>query len=223
MTTTIVVPKAGHGSWSASGYIHFQDFFSGKPMVMKVDINRLVLRYGQFEKRVRQWTENVCRPYCSTCRHVCCRNHFCIEVRQSAFLARVANQFSAQAVFNPTHGWLGQTGCTLVAGRPPVCYEFVCRAIVDGVDGESLRHHALLVVSMVMTFVGQKAIGGRHVVEATRPDDLNRINPKRFLNRLDQAEAAFDLAADVLDGRQVSARSDLFSCIVPAPKKKKSF
>jgi hypothetical protein len=198
-------------------------FVPGKPMVTTVDINRLVQRYGLFEKRVRRWTESVCHPYCSDCRHVCCRDHFCIEVRQSVFLSRVASQFSPQAVFHPTHGWLGQTGCTLVAGRPPVCYEFVCRAIVDGVAGDSLRHHALLVVSMVMTYVGKKAIGGRHIVEATRLVDLNRINPKRFLSRLDQAEAAFELAADVLDGRQVSVRSDLFSCIVPAPKKKKSF
>ncbi|WP_419661484.1 uncharacterized protein Dvar_19170 [Desulfosarcina variabilis str. Montpellier] len=190
---------------------------------MKVDINRLVQRYGQLEKRVRQWTENVCRPYCSVCRHVCCRDHFCSEVRQSVFLSRVANQFSAQAVFDPAHGWLGQTGCTLVAGRPPVCYEFVCRAIVDGVAGDSLRHHALLVVSMVMTYVGKKAIGGRHVVEVTRSADLKRINVKRFLSRLDQAEAAFDLAADFLDGRQVSARSDLFSSIVSEPRTKKTF
>jgi len=74
-----------------------------------------------------------------------------------------------------------------------------------------------------MTYVGKKAIGGRHVVEVTRSADLNRINAKRFLSRLDQAEAVFDLAADFLDGRQVSARSDLFSSIVSEPIIKKTF
>lgn len=133
----------------------------------------------------------------------------------------MANQFSAQAVFNPTQGWLGQKGCTLVAGRPPVCYEFIYRTIVDGVAGDSFRHHALLAASLVMTYVGKKAIGGRHVVEATRFADLDRINPKRFLSRLDQAEAAFDLAAVFLDGRPVNERSDIFLSIVSAPRKKK--
>jgi hypothetical protein len=188
---------------------------------MKVDITRLVQRYGQFEKRVRQWTEKVCQPYCSVCRHVCCLAHYCSEARHSVFLSRVADQFSPQAAFHHAHGWLGQNGCTLVAGRPPVCYEFLCRAIVDGVAGDPFRHHALLVTSMVMTFVGKKAICGRHVVEAMRYAELERINPNRFLSRLDQAEAAFDLASDFLDGRQVSARADLFSCIVSAPKEKK--
>ncbi len=183
------------------------------------DVDRLVRCYGAFEQRVRQWTEKWCRSFCSACQHVCCRAHFCIETRQSAFLTRVVRHFSPGSVFNPSQGWLGKRGCTLVAGRPPVCYEFICRTILHGVAGDALRHHALLVASMVVTHVGKKAIGGRHVVEATRPVDLERINPDRFLRRLDQAESAFDLATDLLDGRPVQHRTDLFACIVSPPKK----
>ena len=191
----------------------------GKTVAMTMTINNLVQRYGRFEIRVRQWTETICRPYCSVCRHVCCRAHFCVETRQSAFLSSVVRQCSPLSVFNYTNGWLGQQGCTLVAGRPPVCYEFICRAIVDKVAGDSVRHHALLAVSMVMTHVGKKAIGGRHVVEASHLADLKRINPERFLSRLAQAEATFDMAASFLDGRQVKAHTDLFSCIVSPPRK----
>lgn len=189
------------------------------PMIM--DIDRVIRRYGQFEQRVRQWTETRCRPYCSVCRHVCCRTHYCLETRQSAFLAGVVQRFPPQSVFSHTHGWLGRRGCTLVAGRPPVCYEFICRPIVDGVAGDPSRLHALLVASMVVTHVGKKAFGGRHVVEITDPADLARIDPERFLRRLDRAEAAFDLAADLLDGRRTSRRLDLLSCIVSPPREKK--
>lgn len=188
---------------------------------MTREIISLLQRYGAFEQRVRRWTEKWCRPYCSVCRHVCCRVHFCEETRQSVFLAKVSRHFSRQSVFSPLHGWLGQQGCTLVAGRPPVCYEFICRPMVDAVAVDSLHHHALLVASMVLTHVGGRAIGRRHVVEATQSTDLKRINQKRFLLRLDRAEAAFDLAADLLDGRPVSMRADLMSAIVRPPKKKK--
>lgn len=188
--------------------------------LMVVDIDWLIDRYGLFEQRVRQWTARWCQPSCSVCRHVCCRAHYCIETRQSAFLASVAERFSPRSVFSHTHGWLGQEGgCTLVAGRSPVCYEFVCRTIVDAVAGDPLRHYALMVASMVMTHVGKRAIGGRHVVEATQAADLKRIKTERFLARLDIAEAAFDLATDLLDGRQTNASTDLLACIVSPPKK----
>jgi hypothetical protein len=188
---------------------------------MMVDINWLIGRYGLFEQRVRQWTEGWCQPSCSVCRHVCCRAHYCIETRQSVFLASVAGRFPPRSLFSHIHGWLGPTGCTLVAGRPPVCYEFVCRPIVDAVAGDPLRHHALLVASMVMTHVGKRAIGGHHVVEATQAADLKRIKTERFLTRLNEAEAAFDLATDLLDGRQVNASIDLLACIVSPPRKNK--
>ena len=185
---------------------------------MTGDIKKIVQRYGEFEQRVRQWTEKWCRPYCSVCRHVCCRAHYCDESRQSAFLECVVRQFSPRSVFSPTHGWLGQKGCALVAGRPPVCYEFICRPIADGVAGEPLLSHALRVASMVVTHVGQKAIGRHHLVEATRPADLKRIKPERFFSRLDRAEAAFDLAADLLDGRRATGPTDLWAGIVSPPK-----
>ena len=182
-------------------------------------LHRLIQRYGIFEKRVRQWTETWCGSYCSACRHVCCRAHYCMETRQSVFLAALSERFSPESIFSPTHGWLGQEGCTLVAGRPPVCYEFVCGPITDAVAGDPLRHHALLSASSVLTHVGKRAIGGRHIVEATRPADLQRVNADRFFTHLDQAEAAFDLAVDLLNGRQTRTNTALLSRIVSPPRK----
>ncbi|WP_319408442.1 hypothetical protein [uncultured Desulfosarcina sp.] len=185
---------------------------------MKSDINRLVDRYGQFEQRVRQRTEQWCRPFCSVCRHVCCRVHFCVETRESAFLGLVASCFSDRSVFNDSHGWLTATGCSLVAGRPPVCYEFLCRHISDTVSGDPYRHHALRVSSQLITHVGKHAIGGRHLVEITQATDLNRVDPERFMNRFREADKAFDAVVNVLDGRSSDADIQALSRIVRPPR-----
>jgi hypothetical protein len=185
---------------------------------MMKEVDRLVDRYGRFEKRVRRWTEVWCRSFCSNCGHVCCRSHYCDETRQSAFLARVAGCFSRGSVFNHASGWLRETGCNLVAGRPPVCYEFLCRSISEAVSYDSRHRHALLVTSMVITHVGKKAINGRHLVEATQTADLKRIRLERFLTRLEEAETAFRLATDILDGRPAGANPGTLARIVSPPR-----
>ncbi len=184
----------------------------------KSDITRLVERYGQFEQLVRQQTERWCRPSCSVCRCICCRSHYCIETRESVFLTLVARRFSHRSVFSLTHGWLSPTGCTLVAGRPPVCYEFLCRDVSDAVSGDPHRRSALLVSSLLITHVGKRAIGGRHVVEATHAADLNRIKPERFMTRLHEAQAAFQAAVAIMDGQRRDADVQALSRIVSPPR-----
>ena len=185
---------------------------------MTSDISWLVDRYGQFEQQVRQQTERWCRRYCSVCRHVCCQAHFCIETRESTFLTLVARRFSDRSVFSPTHGWLTAMGCALVAGRPPVCYEFLCCPISDAVSGDRNRHHALLALSMVITHVGKRLIGGRHLVEATHAADLKRIDPERFMTRLHESEIAFHAVVDILDGRPSNTGIQALSRIVLSPR-----
>jgi hypothetical protein len=185
---------------------------------MMSDMTRLIDRYVQFEQRVRRWTDRWCRPFCSTCDAVCCRSDFCLETRQSAFLARVVRQTAPESVFDTTRGWLGATGCSLVAGRPPVCYEFLCSDICNAVAGDSDRRHALLAASMVLSHAGKRVLGGRHLVEATRSADLNRINEKRFMTRLVEAEAAFQAAAYILGGRPSTAGIRALTRIVPPPR-----
>lgn len=184
---------------------------------MKSDITRLVDRYGHFEQRLRQHTERWCRPFCSVCRHVCCRVHFCVETGESVFLRRVVKRFSDRSVFSLSHGWLTATGCALAAGHPPVCYEFLCRHISDAVSGDPCRHYALQVSSLLITHVGRRALGGRHLVEITRASDLNRVNPDRFMNRLREAEIAFQAVVDILDGRSSKADIQALFRIVRPP------
>ncbi|WP_155316421.1 hypothetical protein [Desulfosarcina alkanivorans] len=185
---------------------------------MKSDIQRIVDRYGQLEQRVCQQMTRFCRPFCSVCRQVCCQSHFCLETRESTFLGQVVRCFPPQSVFDPSRGWLSATGCTLVAGRPPVCYEFLCRSISGAVSATPDHHHALLALSMVMTYVGRRAVGGRHLVEVTHPPDLNRINPDRLGARLHDAKDAALASAAVLDGRPSDAGMRALCRIVSPPR-----
>jgi len=181
-------------------------------------IDRMIERYGEFEQRVQQQMEKHCRPACSVCRNVCCRPHFCAESRQSAFLERVVHRFSPRAAFDRKSGWLSSEGCTLVAGRPPVCYEFLCGNIPDAVSADTCRRWAMLVLSMLVTHVGRRIYGSRHLVEATDASDLTRIHGERFAARMEEAASALAEAATILDGRRTVAAGPNLSRIVPLPR-----
>ena len=174
--------------------------------------------YGGFEQRVRQEMERRCRAFCSVCRQVCCRVHFCVEARESVFLKRVARRHSPHAEFDSVHGWLGPDGCRLVAGRPPVCYEFLCRDIPHAMHGDPHRRHAMLTLSMLVTHLGKRAVGGRHLVEVTDETALKRIAGSRFHAHLAQAEAAFEAALGLLDGEWSDNATALLSRIVVPPR-----
>ena len=184
---------------------------------MPIHLTDIVEAYGAFENQVRRWTENQCRPFCTSCRAVCCRAHFCDESRQSVFLARVIERWSSRSVYDPATGWLTRTGCGLSAGRPPVCYEFLCRGITLGLATNPLRHHALLAASMLMTHVGRRAVGHRHLVTLVRHRDLERVRPGRLLARLEEAHAAFAVIEDRFAGRVPRQAADVLERIVAAP------
>ena len=172
---------------------------------MEQNIDKLVERYGQFEIRVREQMERHCGPSCSQCRQVCCRSYYCVETRESIFLTRVMERFSKQTSWSSLSGWLSDRGCSLVAGRPPVCYEFLCHDITDaGFTGADCRH-ALKVLSMLVTHAGRRVIGGRHLVTAISDFQLCRMNTKRFMAQLDQAQAGLQAAMEVLNGRPLAA------------------
>lgn len=183
-----------------------------------MEIDRLIDAYVGFEQRVRQEMERRCRSFCAVCRQVCCRVHFCVESRESVFLARVASRYSPGASFDPVHGWLGPDGCRLVAGRPPVCYEFLCRDIPDALSGDPHRRHAMVTLSMLVSHLGKRAVGGRHLVELTDETALMRIVESRLSANLVQAEAAFKAAVAVLDGEWPEDAATLLSRIAGPPR-----
>ncbi len=181
----------------------------------KLDMAALIDRYGQFEQRVREQMAVRCGPTCASCRQVCCRAYYCVETCQSTFLTKVVQRFAPDARFDAAFGWLSPAGCTLVAGRPPVCYEFLCRDIPDAASLDPDRRHAMQALSMLVTHVGRRSIGGRHLVEITCESELYRIEPDRCMSRLDQAQAGLQAVVEILDGHPSAAAISMLSRITP--------
>jgi hypothetical protein len=100
----------------------------------------------------------------------------------------VRRLFAPEVDWNPALGWLTPTGCCLPTGRPPVCYEFICRAILDTQPSASERTR-LETLAVLLTRAGRHAAGRRHLVELT---DLHRLNAGRLLGQLTQARSVLE-------------------------------
>lgn len=182
---------------------------------MQLDIAALVDRYGLFEQRVRKQKETLCGPTCACCRRVCCRVPFCVKTCQRMFLTKVMRRFASDALFDAALGWLSHAGCTLVAGRPPVCYELLCRDIPNAASHDPDRRHAMQALSMLVIHVGRRSISGCHLVEITCESELCRMKPDRCTSRLDQAQAGLQAVMEMLDGHPSAAVISILSRITP--------
>mgnify|MGYP003493755220 CR=1 FL=1 len=155
---------------------------------MRDPLNAIVESYGQLEIELQHRMREACALFCDRCGVRCCRVDFCYESLESPFLAHVRARFAPSAHFDAVVGWLTPAGCGLAAGRPPVCYEFLCRAIMEA---QPTRQHlaALENLAMLLTRAGRNALGRRHLVAL---EDLNRLNSRRLWNQLMQARSVLD-------------------------------
>lgn len=149
-------------------------------------IDELVERYGRLEMAIQKRMNASCAPFCTVCQSPCCRIDFCYESLESPFLEAVRSRFAPGAAWCATSGWLTPSGCMLTAGRPPVCYEFLCGAILTAQDaGEQLA--ALKQLAMLITIAGRRARGSRHLVALS---DLSRTNTPRLLTQVARSQIA---------------------------------
>ena len=167
--------------------------------------------YLQLEVAVRRLSDRVCAPYCSVCTAVCCRAHLCGEARESAFLKSVAPPDEA-ALFHRETGYLGPSGCRLVAGRPPVCAEYICSPMERDLGPE--RAYAVLALGKVLPWVGQRALGHRHLVVLDAAQ-LPRVNARRLRVRLELAWTLVRAVERFLDGAPLDR--DALRPVFPVP------
>lgn len=159
------------------------------------ELDAIIKRYGQLESGVRQCMQQVCAPFCGPCKATCCRLVYCRESLESPFLAAVHRRFAPGAQWDAAVGWLTPSGCSLGAGRPPVCYEFLCRTILEAQPSPRARS-GLESLARLLTDAGRHAAGRHHLVELT---DLDRINAARLTRQLAQARSLLDgLRAEIL-------------------------
>ena len=162
-------------------------------------LSKIIEDYTAFETEVRAYTSNIFQMCCSACNGACCRPEICEESLTSPFLKRVRQHFASDAAFSDGRGWLQPTGCALTVGRPPVCYKFLCDAVLKEPTAPEFRY-VVMILSNLINHVGKKALGCKHIVELQDSSELKRVNFTRFEKQLNEATEAFHLGRTYLDG-----------------------
>ncbi len=170
------------------------------------ELDYITERYLNFERDVRVMMDSVCTRHCPRCDKVCCKQVFCRETTESPFLAHILEAYPPATTYNTESGWLTDTGCGLLIGRPPLCYEFLCENILASQKSE-FDCYMVKILSALMTHIGKNAYGGRHLVEILTKDDLHRIRSLRFIKKLREAQAAFGVVATYLRKKFFENRS----------------
>lgn len=113
----------------------------------------------------------------------------CEESRDSAFLCAVIDITPPAEPFSDHYGWLTLHGCALKAGRPPVCYEFICDDVMYDLPDDAIRY-TMRTLGKSLYYVGEQAWQGLHLVEITQDEQLCRVDCVRLQSRLKEAELA---------------------------------
>lgn len=154
---------------------------------------KVVHEYIHLEFQVCRILTKFCSPFCSHCINCCCKEKFCNESLGSFWLTLVWQNSGCELLqYEVNSGWLTSNGCRLVAGRPPVCYSFICNEISDNL-AKSDYLKILRSIAKLMPLAGKNSIGSKHLVTLSTYEvlellDLNRLSKhiEKCLNLLEQ-------------------------------------
>jgi hypothetical protein len=166
------------------------------------ELEQILKYYAAFESEVRVFSSELWFPWCSNCREVCCKPVYCRETPESPFLFLLLKKYSHRVFNSPQKTWLSETGCKLAIGRPPVCYEFLCATILEA-QQPGIHRYAMIVLAKLISHIGKRALGSRHLIEVMDPDDLKKIRYSRFQKRLTEARNAFDVLQLFFKGHKI--------------------
>jgi len=165
---------------------------------MKSEFNDMLKAYVELEGEVREYISGLFSGTCALCTSTCCTPYICEESLASAFLKYVHSVYKPEVSFCDRYGWLTERGCALKCGRPPVCYGFFCDDILDSL---SARERGIIrVLGRIISWVGEKAYAGKHIVEIMDSEDLNRINLEKMVSRLKVGKLALDGVKEAFGG-----------------------
>ncbi len=184
----------------------------------RTELHKIINEYADFEIIVRQRIADICAPHCAVCQRVCCRPEYCRENIDSPFLNLISAKSRPDRAFSDERGWLAPTGCALSAGRPPVCYQFNCNKIIDGLPTDQYRY-LFKVLSNLVPYIGKRSLGTRHLVEIMDPAQLRKVSLKRFGRRLNEARDALHVIQSFKEPDFSKASSlAALSRVVPIPR-----
>jgi hypothetical protein len=166
------------------------------------ELEHILREYAAFEDEVRRFSSELLLQWCSSCREVCCQAVYCRETLESPFLVLLLKKYSRQGYNNTQKVWLGEAGCKLAVGRPPVCYEFLCANILDARQ-PGMHRYAMTVLAKLISHIGKRALGSKHLIEVMDPADLKKIRYSRFEKRLSEARNAFEAVQLYFSGHKL--------------------
>lgn len=140
-------------------------------------MKNLIKKHIEVEKKIKRIIEPFTKDCCSSCKKVCCKEVFCRESIESAFLSKIV--YNQNVEYHKKKGWFGENGCRLRYGRPPVCYEFFCgRFYREGILDFSSKEYSYI-PKLINCFVlyGDNAYNNTHLICV---DNLELISKKRF-------------------------------------------
>ena len=156
------------------------------------ELKQVLKAYAAFEAEVGAFSSELWFQWCSNCRKICCQAAYCRETLESPFLFLLLKKYSRQVYNNTQKVWLGEAGCKLAVGRPPVCYEFLCGSILEA-QQPGIERYAMIVLSKLISYIGKRALGSRHLIEIMDPAKLKKVRYTRFEKRMTEARAAFEV------------------------------
>lgn len=153
------------------------------------ELHGVMEEYSNLEIIVRGLISEICSPFCTTCTNPCCRDDICRETLDSLWLS-IIYELNHHEIsnYNNSTGWLTDDGCGLNVGRPPVCYEFYCSTIMSELAG-TYQKYAANVLGNLLSFIGKNAIGKKHLVTLTDPEEFCNVKFEKIQARIKTAHA----------------------------------
>ncbi|GHC08702.1 hypothetical protein [Cerasicoccus arenae] len=141
----------------------------------------------EIERQLQHIGQVNAQPHCAVCTSVCCKESFCRESVDSAFLRFILGQRADE--YDDATGWFtpGQ-GCQLDHGRPLVCYEYFCNKFSTA---ELSQSHAS--IARELRAIYANAHQGQHMLII---DDLSVITQPRLQRIADALQALRDRLAN---------------------------
>lgn len=153
---------------------------------------KVIHEYVHLESQVRILITRFCLPFCSHCTNYCCKEKFCKESIDSFWLNLVwQNSGFELSQYDADLGWLTCTGCRLDAGRPPVCYSFLCHEILANLSPSDPLVH-LMEIAKLIPRVGKNAIGNKHLVTLSAHEVMNRLDFSKLSQRIAKGLKLFE-------------------------------
>ena len=173
-------------------------------------LKRTMRAYGLLELRVSALLAGQFVSGCAACGGRCCEVDICRESLESDWLRLLSSSSGEKgAAFDPISGWRSPAGCRLPIGRPPICYAFFCKPVIESLPSDNYREN-LLAASTLVPAVGERALGRRHLVTLSAADIFGRLDTRRLRGRILAAlSRVAEIAADIgaaAPGRSVPAQ-----------------